>query len=202
MTTGWRESPAERCHPADRSRRPATPGPQRAPRSVPDRRRDRSEHDRRHQCGRGFRSHRQLPRRAEYRVEGKWRDRRPQPGHRWEAGDGRIGHHLRHQIGRHGQAGQDVPAQPAPLVSPELRDSRRPFGQCHRGKDSATRNNNCGRNASHSRPECTYDRQQGGEGHQHQFLDERKTPVKYHLAAGCRPRRDINTPASPKTSGT
>ena len=64
---------------------------------------------------------RQLPRRAEHRVDGQRHQRRPQPDDRRQPRHRRIRHHLRDQVGRDGHPGQHVAAQPCPLISAELR---------------------------------------------------------------------------------
>ena len=88
-------------------------------RGVPGcQRRDRGRH---HDRRGGLRAHRQLPGGAQERVQDHRDDRDPQPGHGRRAGEARVGEALRHEIGRDGDAGQHVDAEPRALVAAELR---------------------------------------------------------------------------------
>ena len=58
-------------------------------------------------------------RRAEDGVREQGGDGRPQPGQRRQARDPGVRHALRHQVGGDGDAGEQVTAQPGPLVVAE-----------------------------------------------------------------------------------
>ena len=70
-----------------------------------------------HQRGGGLRAHGQRPGRAEQRVDDQRRERGPQTGDRRQARDRGVRHHLRHQVGRDGDAGQQVAGQPGAAIA-------------------------------------------------------------------------------------
>ncbi len=69
-----------------------------------------------HQRRRRLRADGQLSRGPEHRVDRQRGQRRPQPRHRRQTRDPRIGHHLRHQVGRHRHSGKHVAAQPGAAI--------------------------------------------------------------------------------------
>ena len=77
----------------------------------------RPDRDRRHQRGRRLRAHRQGPRRAEHRIDHQRGQGRPQTRDRGHSRDRRVRHDLRNQVRRHGDAGDQVTAQPRTLVA-------------------------------------------------------------------------------------
>jgi len=84
----------------------------------------RADRDRRHQRRCRLRAHRHRSRRAERQVSEQRGQRRPEARDRRQAGHGRIGHDLRNQVGRHGQACHQVAAQPRWLVAAQQVDAR------------------------------------------------------------------------------
>ena len=77
-----------------------------------------------HQRGRRLGSHGQRPRRAEEHIGDQRRDGGPQASDRRQARDRRVRHHLRHQVGRDGDADQQVTRQPGTAVAAQLSQSR------------------------------------------------------------------------------
>ena len=77
----------------------------------------RAERGGRHQRRRRLRADRELARRAQDDVHGQAADHRPQRCLGWDAGHLGVRHHLRDQVRRHGDAREQVAAQPAALVA-------------------------------------------------------------------------------------
>ena len=130
-----RDQEPEPGHPADQADHPDREGDQRGQLgptmgmpTCADQDRDRG---RGHQRGGRFRTDRQLPRGAEHGVDEHRCQHRPQAGHRGQSHDFGVGHHLRHQVGRHGDARRSGHRA--------ARSGRRPQGRRARAPTVATR---------------------------------------------------------------
>ena len=69
----------------------------------------------RHDGRRRLRAHREQPRRACKRVDGQGEQAGPEADHRVEAGQCRVGHHLRDEVGGHAESGKAVRTQAGPI---------------------------------------------------------------------------------------
>ncbi len=74
----------------------------------------RADHRGRHQGRRGLRADRQQAGGTEERVQGQRRKDRPEPGDRWQTGDPRVGHDLRHEVRGHRHTREQIAPEPVP----------------------------------------------------------------------------------------
>ncbi len=87
-------------------------------RGVPGR--QGSDHGRGHECCGRFRTHGQLPGRAQHGIQREGRQDRPQADDGFEASQTGVRHDLRDQVRRHRDACYYIAAQPAAFVPAEL----------------------------------------------------------------------------------
>ncbi len=114
------------------------------------------------------RAGRDLPRRAEQRVDERSRRRRVEPVLERHPGDARVAEVLRHDQRRHRDPGRDVTAQPAPLVPRQPLDDRQkaphPHDPLTRGQARLTSRSSATEERKRTVP-CASDAPEGQRGY-------------------------------------